>query len=104
MNSFPDLVQNMSCAEIEDPMNRVDPETVDMVFRYPVQGILNHESAHFIAPRAIEIDSRTPGGPVPVSKIRAIVAEIVPFGSQVVVDNVKKKGQPFPVACIDQVF
>src|SRR6516165_1380522 len=92
----------MPCAEVEDPMNRIQTQTVDMIFRKPIQRIVDEESSHPVALRPIEIYRTTPRCAIPLSKIWTVLGEIVPFWAEVVVDHVENHCEPQPVTSVDE--
>jgi hypothetical protein len=104
MNGLPDVIQYVLSAEIEDSVDGIDPETIHMIFGHPVKSILNDESPDVITPRPIKVDSRTPWRLITVSKIRRVITEIVSLRPQMVVNDVEKDGQAFPVAGISEIL
>ena len=67
---------------------RVDVKLVD-----PLQRVVDEEPAHVIAVRAVEVERRPPRRLVPVGEVRAVLAEVVPLGTEVVVDDVEERGR-----------
>src|SRR3989337_2665343 len=43
VHRFPEFFQEVSRAEIEYPMDRIDPKGIDMILRDPVEGIRSEE-------------------------------------------------------------
>ena len=41
LNSLPDVVQDVSGTEIEDAVDGVDSKTIHMIFRHPVEGVID---------------------------------------------------------------
>src|SRR6266540_6693133 len=88
------LLKEMSRSEIEDLVDRIQPQGVHMKFMDPVEGIGNEKGAHLIAIRAVEVDRVSPRGAVVVGKIKSELAEIVTLRSEVVVNHIEYDGKP----------
>src|ERR1700738_2713985 len=76
-------------AEIENAMNRVQPQRVEMKCLQPVERVLNKKSAHFVAARFVKIDGLSPGSSIPVGEIRGVRTQVVAFRPEMVVDHVE---------------
>src|SRR2546426_1179048 len=64
-------------------------ERIDVKFVDPVGGFSKKKSAPRVAVRPVELNRRSPGRFVAVSKVRPIVPQVIAFGSQVVVYHVE---------------
>jgi hypothetical protein len=96
------LPQHMAGAEVVDPVDRIEPEPVDVVLGDPMERVVDHEAPNLVAVRAVVVDRRTPGSLVRVREVRPITAEIVPFRTDVVVDDVEDHRQVALVRGIHQ--
>src|SRR6267143_5892330 len=90
INRFGKLGEEWEGTRIEDSMNSVQSKSVDVKLLQPVHRILDEEVANFITVRAIEVQSRSPGRAITVRKIGAVVAKVIPFRSQMVVNHVQR--------------
>src|SRR5215470_5835585 len=70
----------------------------------PVEGILNEKPPYLIAVRTIEIEGCPPRGLIALCKIRAKTAQIISFGTKVVVYHIQHHGQATLMTGIDQPF
>ena len=102
MKSVGQLVQQMIRAEVEDLVDRVEPQRVDMVLSQPVQRVVDEEASNLGALRTIEIDRGTPWRAITVGKVGAILAQVVSFRAEMVVDDVQHHREPFAMTSVDQ--
>ena len=61
MDQVRKFFQDVHGAEIVDAVYGVQPQSVDMILRDPVQRIVEDEAADLVAVRSVIIDGRTPG-------------------------------------------
>jgi hypothetical protein len=96
------LRQNVMGTEVEDPVDGVDTQDVDVHLTQPVESALNEEGAHLVGVGVVEVDGTPPWSVVAVREIGAETIEVVPFRTEVVVDDVERD-RHFPrMARIDQ--
>src|SRR6202030_3796690 len=88
------LAQERERARIKDSMNRVEPQRINMKILEPVECVLDEKAPHLIAVRAIKVQRRSPRRLVTIRKIRTILAQVITLGSQVVVYDVQRHGEP----------
>ena len=50
------FLQKMTCRKIENPVNRIEAQSIHAKFRYPIEGILNEESSDFVAGWPVKVD------------------------------------------------
>ena len=86
------------CAEFFEKSHRgivdnrvagVEAQRIDVEVTDPIQSILNEIVSYFIAELAVEIHRRSPRSIVAIGKIGAEVGEIIPLGSQMVIDYIE---------------
>src|SRR4030095_13944746 len=70
----------------------------------PVEGILNEKPPYLITMWPIEVEGCPPRGLIALRKIRAKIAQIVSFGSKVVVYHIQHHSQSALMTGIDQPF
>src|SRR5260370_36626862 len=76
-------------AEMENAMNRAQPQGVEMKCLQPIERVLNKKSAYFVAARIVKIDGLSPGSSIPVGEIRGVRTQVVAFRPEMVVDHVE---------------
>ena len=89
-------------AEVEDLVDRVEPQRVDMVLGQPVQRIVDEEAPYPGALRTVEIDRGAPWCSITVGKVWAILAKVVSFRAQMVVDDVQHHRETFVMTSVDE--
>jgi hypothetical protein len=89
---------------IDDGVHGVDAQRIDVKLVDPLQRVVDEKPADVVAVRSVEVERQTPRRLVPVGEVRAVLREVVPLGTEVVVDDVEYKGQPARVAGIDQAL
>src|SRR5260221_11748205 len=102
MKSVGHLMQHMIRAEVEDLVDRVEPQRVDMVRSQPVQRVVDEEGPYLGALRPVKIDRGTPWCAITVGKVGAILAQVVSFRAQMVVDDVQHHREPFMMTSVDE--
>ena len=80
-------------------MHRIEAQPVKAVVAEPVQRVFDGELAHF---RHAKVDGAAPGRLRVGKNARCNAAEIIPFGPEVVVDDVEKHHQPARMRGVDQ--
>src|SRR5438132_8533686 len=87
------LEQYVPGREIEDPVDRVQAQPIEMVLPDPVQCVVHDEPAHLVAPPVVVVDCGSPRGLVLLREIWAKLPEVVPFRSEVLVDDIEQYRQ-----------
>src|SRR6516162_8223432 len=96
------LAKHVTSAKVVDLMNRVEPQPVDVIFGQPVQRIVDEESSYSIALRAVEIDRRAPRRAIAIGEEPAILAEVITFRTEMVVNDVEHDRESLAMACVDE--
>ena len=100
---FGKFLQQVLRAVVEDGVHRIQPQAVEVELRDPVEGVVDHEFAHWAAVRPVEIDCRTPRRLMPVGKgLRCDRVDVGALGAEVVVDDVEKHSEPARMARLDE--
>ena len=93
---FPQFLQDVGVTIVEYAVHRVQAEPVNVVFRYPIQRIVNKIAADLAAVVTVKVDSLPPRCRIAVGEIRPIFAKIVPFRPQVIVTTSNTTANPVP--------
>src|ERR1700737_3459031 len=102
---FRQLLQNMGTSVVQNCMDRVQPQSVKVIFLKPIESIMDKEIPNCAALISIEIDPVSPRCGVPVGeKLGSILAEIISIRAKVVVDDIEKHHDPPRVSGLNQVF
>src|SRR5712675_1675260 len=67
-NFFGEFGQKMGGGIVNDCVNRVQPESVEMIFRQPVEGVVDKKVADGSTLRAVEVDGVAPRRSMPIGK------------------------------------
>ena len=89
---------------IDDGMHRIDPQRIDMELVDPHESVLDEIAPHVIAVGTIEIHGLAPRRLVAVGEVGSEFAEVVPFRSEVVVDDIEDDGEIVGVRRVDQTL
>src|SRR5258708_20822546 len=100
-NRGAEIVQDRDFAGFNDGVDRIEPQPVETIFAKPIQSILYGEGAHL---RHTIIDRAAPRRLRLCEKSRRIAAEVISFGTEVVVDHVQKHHQSAQMRLVDQGF
>ena len=73
-----------------------------MVFLKPVQRVFEKVAPHLVAVGAIVVDRLSPRRAVTIGEIRTIGGQVIPLGTEVVVDNIQRDRESARMNCIDQ--
>ena len=68
------------------------------------QALSKTKSADLVGAGVVVVDRLAPGGVVPVGEVRAVGAEVVPVGPEVVVDHVENHADPGGVGGVDEAL
>src|ERR1700683_81673 len=90
-----DFSEDVGRGVVNNGMNRVQSDSVEMIFGQPMHRVMNEEVADSAALGSIEIDCVAPWSLVPAGKkLRRIRVQIISFRAEVVVDNIQQDHQP----------
>ena len=56
MHRTSQFLQKMECGKVENPVNRIEAQSIYAKFRHPIERILDKESPDFVAVRPVKID------------------------------------------------
>lgn len=87
---------------IDDCVHRVEPQAVDVEVAHPPDGVLDEIPADTVAVLLRDIDGGPPGRRVGVGEVRAVPAEHVALGPEMVVHHVEDHSEPDTVRCVDE--
>lgn len=76
-------------AGVENPVYGVESQRIDVKILQPVQRVADKEMPHLVAVRPIEVQRRSPRRFVVIGEIRPVLAQVIAFRTQVVVDHVQ---------------
>ena len=85
-----------------DGVDGVQAQGVDVEVPQPAQRGVNDEGPHLVAAGLVVVDGLAPGGAVGVGEVGAEGPQVVPGGSQVVVDHVQAHPEPVGVGGVHQ--
>src|ERR1700686_135225 len=89
-----ELDENIRRGFVDDPIHRVQAQSVETVLLEPIERVVNEEVAHGAALRAVVVDGRAPRRVMRgVEELRSVGVKIVAFGPEVVVHDVEKNHQ-----------
>src|SRR5215472_4796030 len=99
------LSDDIGTRVIGDRVNSVQPQAVKVIFLEPVERVMDEEITNNPAVCAVEIDSPAPGRAMAIGKeLGRIQAQLVPLGTEVVVNHVEKDHQPFIMRALNKLF
>ncbi len=94
-----ELLQDRRPAGLDNGLHRVEAEPVEAIVLQPMQRVADGEAADFRDPI---VDRPAPWRMRGLEKRRRIAGEIIPLGSEMVIDDVEKHHQPAQMRGIDQ--
>src|SRR5947209_9786896 len=89
VHSLGNLLEQVRGAEIEDTVHRVEPQSVDVILRHPMNRVVNYVAAHFVAVRVVVIERGSPRRLVLLREVRTVQREIIPLWPKVVVHDLE---------------
>ena len=98
------LRQKMPRTAVEHPVNRIQPQRVDVIFLQPEDRIFDEKPSDVIAIWAIEINGLSPRAAIVVGKVGTKLPQIVSFGPEMVVDHVQRHIQSGAMGCVDEAL
>jgi hypothetical protein len=94
--------EDVGCGVVDDRVNRVQTQSVEMVFGQPVESVVDEEVPHDSAVEAIEVDAVSPGSRVPISEeLWRVGPEIISFRAKVVVNNIQQNHESAFMGTLD---
>ena len=96
------LFEHGQCPLVVQGVYGVEAQRVDVELPQPHQRVVQHEPAHLVAARAVEVERRTPRRRVPIGEVRAELGQPVAAGAQVVVDDVETHPESAGMAGVDE--
>src|SRR5579872_875135 len=97
------LGEKMPRPEIEDPVNRIEPQSVEMIVLQPVQSVFDEKSPDLIAACTVKVERLSPGSAVTIGKVRPVSIKVVAFRAEMVVDHVQRNCQSARVSRIHKL-
>ena len=97
-----DRPQDVPGAQVEDGVDGIETQAVEVELLEPHPHVVQHEVAHGVAAVPVVVDRGAPRGLVPVVEVGAELAQVVPFGAEVVVDDVQDRSPVRGVAGVHQ--
>src|SRR5437879_2102580 len=94
----------MARAEVEDAVDGVEAERVGVILGEPEQRVFDKQATHPVASGAVEVERLAPRTYVRAGETGPVVAQIIPFGTKVVVDNVDHDREACAMAFVDQAL
>src|SRR3954463_16655838 len=86
-NLLSQLLQEGERAPIDQGVDRVEPQGIEVKALQPVQRVITKEAPHLVGARAIEVHRWTPRCGVVAREVGPEVAEVIPVGTEVVVND-----------------
>src|SRR5918999_2876997 len=102
MDGVGNVAKDVTRGEVEDSVYRVEAEPVDVVFRDPVQRVVDDEAAHFVAFGVVVVERRSPGCRIATREVVAVRFEVISLRPDVIVDDVEDAPQSFGVRRVDE--
>src|SRR5688500_17841232 len=90
------------CGVVIYCMDRIQTQRVDAAVLDPVQCILDEKAPYVVAERSVEVNCVAPRRRIAVCKVRAKIAEIIPFRPKVVIDDIEDQRHAPPMAFVCQ--
>ncbi len=97
LHLFGDLVDHVRRGVVDDGVNGVEAQPVEVVFLQPVERVVNGEGAQERRVSAVVVEAGAPGGLVALGEDRAEEREVIPLGTEVIVDDVEQHLDPVAV-------
>jgi hypothetical protein len=97
-----ELLEDVHRAGVVEGVDGVEAQPVDAELGHPHLGVVDHVRADEVRPGPVEVDRPPPRGGVAVGEVRPELAQVVPVGAEVVVDDVEEHGQPGGMAGVNE--
>jgi hypothetical protein len=85
-------------------MHSVEAQYVYVEITDPMKRVLGKKTPYFIAPLAVKVERLPPWRAVTICKVRPKVGEIIPLGTQMVIDDIERDAEIFLMARVYQSF
>ena len=90
-------------ARVDDGVDRVEAQPIDVELLEPIERVVNDEIANDLRPRPVVVDGVSPGRLVAIrEELWRVGRQVIPFGAEVIVDDVEEDGQAVRMGGIDQ--
>src|ERR1700722_765813 len=97
--------QDVWLAVVGNRVDRVEAQPVKVIFRQPIECIVNEKVTHSAALRAVEVYAVAPRSLVPVGKeLGRVAVEVIPFRTEVVVNHVEENHESAFVSALHKLF
>src|SRR5215469_7274344 len=104
-NRLRDFGQDVGLRCVRYSIDGIEAQSVEMILAQPIKRILNEELPHHFASPTIEINSLAPWRVVMIrEEFGSVEPQVIPFRSEVVVDNIKKYHQASMVGNLHEMF
>src|ERR1700757_4466964 len=101
-DGFGQFGEDVGFGVVHNRVNRIQTQSVEMVFSQPVESVVDEEVPHDLAVEAIEVDAVSPGSRVPISEeLWRVGPEIVSFRAKVVVNNIQQNHESAVMGTLD---
>src|ERR1019366_65981 len=89
-NRIGKLRKNVWFGVISNRMNRIQTQPIKVIFRKPIQRIMNKKISDRTTPGAVEVYTIAPRCVVPVGEeLRGVGIKVISFGTEVVVNHIE---------------
>src|ERR1041384_1861073 len=99
-----DLCEQVARADVYDAMDGVEPKRVHVILSQPVERVVNEITTHAVRVLLVEVEGIAPRRAVVVIEDGRVVAKIVAFGAEVVIDHIQDDGETRSVARINETL
>src|SRR5215469_5676508 len=104
-NRLRDFGQDVGFRCVRYSIDGIEAQSVQMILAQPIKRILNKELAHHFASRTIEINRLAPWRVMMIrEELRSVEPQVIPFWSEVVVDNIKKYHHASMMGNLNEMF
>ena len=87
---------------VTNGLHGVQAQTIQMIFREPVDGIIDDEAPHAIASFAVVIDRLTPRSLVARGEVWPKQTEVIALVAEMVVDHIQNDGKAAAMSLVDE--
>src|SRR5271170_4384534 len=97
--------ENVRHRVVDNGVNRVQPETIEMIFSQPVERIVDEEITDHSAFWTIEVDAVSPRRGVSIGKeLWRVRPEVISLGAKMVVDHIQQNHDAALMSALNQLF
>src|ERR1035438_3108630 len=102
-NRIGELRKNGWFRVISNRMNRIQTQPIKMIFREPIERVMNKKISDRTTADAVEIYAITPRCVVPVGEeLRGVGIKVISFGTEVVVNHIEQDHHPAAVGALNE--